>query len=80
MTVTCGRFQVSTDDEPDITDKDVVVLKINHSADGEYSLEIVDTDEESTDEATYVTLYRLDGNVVTSDLRTNITTMPFFDV
>ena len=55
-------------------------MKINHATDGEYSLEVGDTEEESTDDATYVTLYRLKDGVVVEDSRTNITTMPFFDV
>jgi len=80
MTVTCGRFQTSSDDEPDVTDMEAVVLKINHSTDGEYTLEVVDEMGETGDDATYVTLYKLEDGVVTEDLRVNITTMPFFDV
>lgn len=80
MTVTCGRFQVSSPYDVDVTNMATVVLKINHAVDGEYSLEIVGEPGVTDDYATYVNLYRLDGGVVTSDLRTNITTMPFFDV
>jgi ABC-type transport system substrate-binding protein len=80
MTVTCGRFQVSSTYDVDVTDMENVVLKIDHSTDGEYALEIVDEAQESTDDATYVTLYSLDHGIVTGDTRTNITTMPFYDV
>lgn len=80
MTVTCGRFQVSLDGDKDVSGMEDVVLKINHSSNGEYSLEIVDVAEDSTDDATFVTLYSLDHKVVVADKRTNITTMPFFDV
>lgn len=80
LMVTCGRFQVSSDKEWDVTEFDHVVLKINHKVDGEYSLEVEKEMKKSDDDATYVQLYEMNKGIVTQDTRTNITTMPFFDV
>ncbi len=73
-----GRVQATKTENTCVNEWQTVVVRVDHPAE-DFTLSVVQTEAQSDDDKTCVTIYELEDDVVTQDNRSQLSKIPFYN-